>query len=293
MSITPFGMSSLTEMIDAALRESIRFAADCPDQLREAIEYSLLAPGKRLRPQLVLMACDVCDGDVQTALPAAVAVEMIHAYSLVHDDLPAMDNDDLRRGRPTCHKQFDEATAILVGDALQARAFEMLATKIRPAEYAARCCAELAAAVGAEALVGGQAADLASEFQECTLAELEAIHRRKTGALFRVSLRLGAIVADASDQWLAALDDYADNLGLAFQVIDDLLDVSGNEGKMGKRLGKDSTRGKNTYPAIIGEQASRELAEKLIEQACTSLEIFGERAHALRELAIFVRHRNT
>ncbi len=288
----PAGATTFRELVDTALSEAVLFGPDCPERLREAIEYSLLAPGKRLRPQLVLMACEVCGGDVREALPAAVAVEMIHAYSLVHDDLPAMDNDDLRRGRPTCHKQFDEATAILVGDALQARAFEMLA-QIQPPESAARCCAELARAVGAEALVGGQAADLASEFQECSLAELEAIHRRKTGALFRVSLRLGAIVADATDQQLAALDDYADNLGLAFQVVDDLLDVSGNENKMGKRLGKDSAKGKNTYPAILGEMASRELAEKLIEQACNALEIFGDRATALRELAVFVRHRNT
>ena len=294
MSITtpPAGVSSFRDLIESALANSVQLSSDCPDRLRDAIQYSLLAPGKRLRPQLVLMACELCGGNVQQAIPAALAVEMIHAYSLVHDDLPAMDNDDLRRGRPTCHKQFDEATAILVGDALQARAFEMVA-QVQPPEIAARCCAELARAVGSEALVGGQSADLASEFQECTLAELEAIHRRKTGALFRVSLRLGAIIADATDQQLAALEDYADNLGLAFQVVDDLLDVSGNEGHMGKRLGKDSAKGKNTYPAILGEAASRELAEKLIEQACTALEIFGDKATALRELAIFVRHRNT
>lgn len=293
ISVSSPTTSGIREAIETALQDAVKFDADCPARLREAIEYSLLAPGKRLRPQLVLMACELCGGNYRDALPAAVAVEMIHAYSLVHDDLPAMDNDDLRRGRPTCHKQFDEATAILVGDALQARAFEMLATGIREPSSAARCCAELASAVGAEALVGGQAADLASEFQECTLAQLEAIHRRKTGALFRVSLRLGAIIADASDQQLAALDDYADNLGLAFQVVDDLLDVSGNENKMGKRLGKDSAKGKNTYPAILGESASRELTEKLIEQACNALEIFGEKATPLRELAVFVRHRNT
>jgi geranylgeranyl diphosphate synthase, type II len=292
ISTPPASALSYRELVDTALSEAIQFEADCPERLSEAIEYSLLAPGKRLRPQLVLMACELCGGDVKRALPAAVAVEMIHAYSLVHDDLPAMDNDDLRRGRPTCHKQFDEATAILVGDALQARAFEMIA-RVQPAEFAARCCAELARAVGPEALVGGQAADLASEFQQCSLAELEAIHRRKTGALFRVSLRLGAIIADATDQQLGALDDYADNLGLAFQVVDDLLDVSGNEGKMGKRLGKDQTRGKNTYPAILGEMGSRQLAEKLIEQASNALEIFGDKASALRELAVFVRHRNT
>ncbi len=279
--------------IETALREAVRFDKDCPVRLREAIEYSLLAPGKRLRPQLVLMACEVCGGDIRSAMPAAVAVEMIHAYSLVHDDLPAMDDDDLRRGRPTCHKQFDQATAILVGDALQARAFEILANEVQPLDCAARCCGELGRAVGASMLVGGQAADLASEFQHCSLAELEAIHRRKTGALFRVSLRLGAIIADASDGQLAALEDYGDYLGLAFQVIDDLLDVSGSEQNMGKRLGKDSHRGKNTYPSILGVEASQALAEKLIESACISLEIFGDRAAPLRELALFVRQRNT
>lgn len=292
ISMPPASALPYRDLVDTALSEAIEFESSCPERLRAAIEYSLLAPGKRLRPQLVLMACELCGGEPQRAMPAAVAVEMIHAYSLVHDDLPAMDDDDLRRGRPTCHKQFDEATAILVGDGLQARAFEMIAS-LRPAELAARCCAELARAVGPEALVGGQAADLASEFQQCSLAELEAIHRRKTGALFRVSLRLGAIVAHATDQQLAALDDYAENLGLAFQVVDDLLDISGSEGDMGKRLRKDSAKGKNTYPAILGEIGSRELAEKLIEKACNALEIFGERANALRELAVFVRYRNT
>ncbi len=295
MSLTTFqpGIGSFRREIEAALSAAVQFDADCPERLREAIQYSLLAPGKRLRPQLVLMACEVCGGDVRSAMPAAIAVEMIHAYSLVHDDLPAMDDDDLRRGRLTCHKQFDEATAILVGDALQAGAFETLARDIQPPECAARCCAELGRAVGATMLVGGQAADLASEFLHCTLAELEAIHRRKTGALFRVSLRLGAMVADASDGQLAALEDYGDHLGLAFQVIDDLLDVSGSEQSMGKRLGKDAQRGKNTYPAILGIEASQALAEKLIENAFVSLEIFGDRATPLRELAHFVRQRNT
>jgi len=170
---------------------------------------------------------------------------MIHAYSLVHDDLPAMDDDDLRRGRPTCHKQFDEATAILVGDALQSRAFEVLATEISPPDLAARCCAELAQAAGATALVGGQADDLASQFFDPidntqAIERLEWIHRRKTGALFRVSLRLGAIVAGATEEPLTALDSYGQHLGLAFQVVDDLLDVSGNEIAVGKRVGKDS-----------------------------------------------------
>lgn len=283
--------------IDDALQRFVEFDANCPAMLREAITYSLLAPGKRLRPQLVLMANQVCGGQVDSALPAAVAVEMIHAYSLVHDDLPAMDDDDLRRGRPTCHKKFDEATAILVGDALQARAFEVLANEIAPPAVAARCCAELAAAAGASALVGGQADDLSSQFfqardEQHAVEQLELIHRRKTGALFRVSLRLGALVAGADETQLAALDAYGQNLGLAFQVTDDLLDVSGSESDVGKRLGKDNERGKTTYPAVLGVDASRERAEALIAAACEAVQVFGEAAHALLELARFVGHRN-
>ena len=294
----PTGLSQgLHQQIDAALRQHVKFNADCPTRLREAITYSLLAPGKRLRPQLVVLATQACGGSVADALPAAAAVEMIHAYSLVHDDLPAMDDDDLRRGRPTCHKQFDEATAILVGDALQARAFEVLATEIFPAERAARCCAELAHAAGATALVGGQADDLESQFFKPSndmqaVERLELIHRRKTGALFRVSLRLGAIVAGASRQQLEALDTYGQHLGLAFQVVDDLLDVSGNESVVGKRLGKDSERGKTTYPAVLGIEASHKRAEALINSACQSIETFGEAATPLRELARYVNNRS-
>jgi len=287
----------LLEPIDTALRQYVEYDADCPTQLRAAIEYSLLAPGKRLRPQLVVLATQACGGSIADALPAAAAVEMIHAYSLVHDDLPAMDDDDLRRGRPTCHKQFDEATAILVGDALQARAFGVLASEIFPADRAARCCAELAHAAGATALVGGQADDLASQSPELNAGEsaidqLESIHRRKTGALFRVALRLGAIVAGASEQQLEALDAYGQQLGLAFQVVDDLLDVAGDESKVGKRLGKDRQRGKTTYPAMLGVEASHQRAEMLIDEACRSIEGFGETATPLRELARYVVRRN-
>ncbi|MCG8449996.1 MAG: polyprenyl synthetase family protein [Pirellulales bacterium] len=287
----------LLEQIDAALREAVQFEDGCPQRLREAIEYSLLAPGKRLRPQLVLMAAQACGGTIEKTMPAAVAVEMIHAYSLVHDDLPAMDNDDLRRGRLTCHKQFDEATAILVGDALLARAFEVLADEIQPAELAARCCAELAQAAGATALVGGQADDLASQISgngssEGSAGQLESIHRRKTGALFQVSLRLGAILAPSTAEQLEALDTYGQHLGLAFQVVDDLLDVSGAENQVGKRLGKDTERGKTTYPATLGVAASRERVEVLIDAACSALGCFGEAATPLRELAQFVRRRN-
>ncbi len=284
--------SSLRDLVDQALAEQVRFDADCPALLREAICYVLLAPGKRLRPQLVLLAAQACGSELDRAMPAAVAIEMVHAYSLVHDDLPAMDDDDLRRGRPTCHKQFDEATAILVGDALLARAFEVLATQIEPAERAARCCGELAHAAGATALVGGQADDLAAESSEGSLEQLESIHRRKTGALFRVALRLGAIVADAPPEQFEALDRFGTDLGLAFQIVDDLLDVSGTEQNVGKRLNKDQNNGKTTYPVLLGVDASRQRVDDLVERAQKSLEAFGEEASPLRELARFVMRRN-
>jgi len=284
-------------LIEESLRRSIIFDSGCPTRLREAIEYSLLSPGKRLRPQLVLLAAEACGGNIESALPAAVAVEMVHAYSLVHDDLPAMDDDDLRRGRATCHKQFDEATAILVGDALLARAFEVLASEIQPGDRAARCCAVLAEAAGAAQLVGGQADDLDAEIRgkgirDRSIDRLESIHRRKTGALFLASLRLGAIVATATPDQSQALATYGKCLGLAFQIVDDLLDVSGSEGQVGKRLGKDAKHDKTTYPSVLGEEASRERVEVLIEQACQAIECFGELAEPLRELALFVRRRN-
>jgi geranylgeranyl diphosphate synthase type II len=279
-------------LIEAALAKAVEFGPDCPPHLGEAIRYSLLAPGKRLRPQLVLLAAEACGGGVQAAMPAAVAVEMIHADSLVHDDLPAMDDDDLRRGRPTCHKQFDEATAILAGDALLARAFETLATGIRPQERAAACCAELGRAAGAEALVGGQADDLAAEFRHVGLERLQSIHRRKTGALFRTSLQLGAVAAGGSADQQAWLASYGEHLGHAFQIVDDLLDVAGQEASVGKRVGKDRDHGKVTYPSLLGIDASRRRAAELIEQATAALTPFGERARPLRELAEFVGRRS-
>ena len=196
--------------IDAALAGYVAAAADCPERLREAIAYSLLAPGKRLRPMLVVLAAEACGGSIDAAMPAACAVEMVHAYSLVHDDLPAMDDDDLRRGRPTCHRRFDEATAILVGDALLAMAFAVLANDVRPPEAAARCCRVLAEASGPCGLVGGQADDLAGFAAGADLDRLESMHRRKTGALIRASLRLGALTAGADPAAESALDRYGD-----------------------------------------------------------------------------------
>ncbi|MDP6553418.1 MAG: polyprenyl synthetase family protein [Pirellulaceae bacterium] len=278
--------------IEAALLRWTEFNGDCPNKLRDAIRYSLLAPCKRLRPLLVLMSAEACGYDRGQAMPAACAVEMIHTYSLIHDDLPAMDDDDLRRGQPTCHAQFDEATAILAGDALLTRAFEIMAIEISPAKVAACCCVELASAAGASGMVAGQVDDLAGETGSGGLAELEAIHRRKTGAMFRVSLRLGAIVAQAGPEQLQRLDTYGQKLGLAFQIIDDLLDVHGSETAMGKRIGKDSNRGKLTFPRLLGLEASQTRARQLVDDACAELKGFGSRAAHLESLARYVVERN-
>ena len=237
------------------------------------------------------MATEACGSEIQAALPAACAVEMVHAYSLIHDDLPAMDDDDLRRGRPTCHKVFGEGTAILAGDALLARAFEIIATDVRP-EVAAKCCAMLAEAAGASQLVGGQADDLAAEHQDSgSLDELEKIHRRKTGAMLEVSLQLGGVIASANDEQLIALQRYGRNLGLAFQVVDDLLDFDGDEAQLGKRTGKDADRGKLTYPVLLGVEASRQRAAELVDDAISAVSIFGERSDQLATLARFVLER--
>jgi geranylgeranyl diphosphate synthase type II len=282
----------LCPQVVVALRDYTDLPAGCPAALGEAIRYSLLAPGKRLRPMLTLMATEACGGDVQAAMPAACAVEMIHAYSLIHDDLPAMDDDDLRRGQPTCHKVFGEATAILAGDALFSLAMEVLAKEIRPAAVAAACCAALAAAAGPCQLVGGQAADIAGQGSGDGLAALESIHRRKTGALICVSLRLGALVAAASAAQLDALEQYGWRLGLAFQITDDLLDVRSNEATAGKRVGKDAEKGKFTFPGLLGVDRSDAYAQELIAEACAALTPLGPPAAGLQTLARGVLERN-
>lgn len=287
------------QRIDGALLAALQIPPGCPDRLAVAIRYSLLAPGKRLRPILVLWAGEACGYDEWDRLmPAACAVEMIHAYSLIHDDLPAMDNDDLRRGRPTCHKAFDEATAILAGDALQALAFETTA-RLRPAAIAARCTLELAQAAGATGMVGGQTDDLAAEGRFSAdprpaenLAGLQSMHERKTGALIRASLRIGAIAAGAEEAKIAALDAYGRKIGLAFQIADDLLDVQGAENVIGKRVGKDSNLGKMTYPALCGVEPSRQMARQLIVESLAALQPLGTAAGKLEALARYIVERN-
>ena len=274
---------------DALARYLDDLTPDCPERLREAMRYSLLAPGKRLRPALVLLACEVCGGDVDAAMPAACAIEMIHTYSLIHDDLPAMDDDDLRRGRATCHKQFDEATAILAGDALLTLAFALIARHVRPSEAARACTVELASAAGAEGMVGGQMADLEAEQSPVSTGEaLEAIHRRKTGRLLAASVSMGGHVAQADPQTLSRLRSYGFAVGLAFQIADDLLDEESTPEKMGKNVRKDADSGKLTYPVLWGLEESRRRAAALIDESVATLGPFGDRGRKLEALARFI-----
>ncbi len=268
--------------------------AACPSRLAGAMQYSLLGGGKRLRPVLCLMAAEACGADPAAAVPAACALEMVHTYSLIHDDLPAMDDDDLRRGRPTCHKAFDEATAILAGDGLLTLAFEVIARDVQPPLAALRCIRILAEAAGPLGKVAGQMADLEAEGrpEDGTLAELEAIHRRKTGALLRAPLQMGAAIAGADDEQTEALDRYGKAVGLAFQIVDDLLDVQGDEAKLGKRVGKDSELGKWTYPRFLGVDGSRRRARQLAEEAVAALAPLGDRADGLRGLALALLERD-
>ncbi|WP_425614551.1 polyprenyl synthetase family protein [Anatilimnocola sp. NA78] len=280
------------QRVEHKLSDYTTYGDDCPAHLAAAIRHSLLAPAKRLRPLLVLMACEACGYDAMAALPAACAVEFIHTYSLIHDDLPAMDNDELRRGLPTCHVAYGEATAILAGDALLAQAFELIARDIQPPAVAAKCVLELAVAAGAGNLVGGQQDDLHPQHLAQNLAGLERIHRRKTGAMIEVSLRLGGLIAGANQEQLQGLSQYGQCLGLAFQIVDDLLDLGGDESKMGKKTRKDSDAGKLTYPGLIGEDASRERASRLIAEARQAVAVFAPRATHLEALARYVLERN-
>ncbi len=262
-------------------------------RLAEAVRYSALGGGKRLRPALAFAAAEGCGRDRELALPVAAAVEMIHTYSLIHDDLPAMDDDDVRRGRPTSHKVFGEALAILAGDALLTQAFEVLAAAqaIAPG-LRVEIVREVAAAGGALGLVGGQVADLEGEGRELTLPDLEFIHARKTGALILASVRAGALAAGAESRQLAALSEYARRIGLGFQIIDDLLDIEGDPVATGKGTGRDSTHRKATFPAIFGVEASRQRAAELIDEALCAIVGFGPEAGPLRSLARFVGRRS-
>jgi len=293
------GAESLLER--CALRAEITLdrvlpsAQQLPQALHQAMRYSVLGGGKRLRPTLVYAVGQTFDVDSDALEAPAAAVEIIHAYSLIHDDLPAMDNDDLRRGKPTCHKAFGEALAILAGDALQALAFELLARETRWSASAQLAMLRLLSeACGSLGMAGGQAIDLAAVGQSLTLSELERMHRCKTGALIRAAVLMGALAAGCSEgACFEALDRYGHEIGLAFQIQDDLLDVLGETAVIGKPQGSDIARGKPTYPALIGLDASRQLAIQHMQAAIDALADFDERADDLRALARYVVERGS
>lgn len=286
-------MKSLSEYLNASIRaidveldRLLPGSRTRPVTIHRAMRYSLFAGGKRMRPVLCLAASEACGGNLDDAFPAACAVECVHTYSLVHDDLPCMDDDDLRRGRPTSHKVFGEGIAVLAGDALLTQAFEILA-QARPTKRftVAEMVRDLAEAAGSLKLVAGQVADLEGEGRKATRAQLRFIHERKTAAMIEVSLRLGAMSANATPTQLEALTIFGRNLGLAFQVIDDILDVTQTTEKLGKSAGKDLAAEKTTYPSVIGLDASRREARRLTASAMKALVPFGAKAGRLREIA--------
>ena len=274
------------DRVEVALREALSRQHSFP-RLQQAMRHAVLGGGKRLRPLLVYAAGRACNADPSMLDAPAVAVELIHAFSLVHDDLPAMDDDSLRRGQPTVHVAFDEATAILAGDALQSLAFSVLADAPSRAAIRVLLVRELAQATGAQGMCAGQAMDMAATGAKLPLAQLEHLHAMKTGALIRAAVRMGALSGGATDQVLAQLDTYADALGLAFQIRDDILDVEGDAGQLGKTAGKDAAQGKSTYPGLLGLVAARERLAALDEAMQLALASLGPNADALRMLAQF------
>ena len=279
--------------VNAALRRFLPAVSAPPATLHRAMHYSLFAGGKRMRPALCLGAAAACGGDERDALPLACAVECIHTYSLIHDDLPAMDNDDFRRGKPTNHKVFGEGMAVLAGDALLTQAFE-IASLCRgwPRHSHQDVILELARAAGSRQLVAGQAADLEAEGRRISARQLRYIHERKTSALLCCSVRLGGMSANCGAAQLQALTDFGYNVGLAFQIIDDILDVTQTSEQLGKTAGKDTSSQKATYPSIVGLDESRRIAGRLTQRAFAALEVFPGRAAALEALAAFLLKRD-
>lgn len=283
------------EIIDEALNQYLPPETEYPQTIHEAMRYSVFAGGKRLRPILVIAAAEVVGGGAEKVLPTACAIELIHTFSLIHDDLPAIDNDDYRRGKLTCHKVFGEDMAILAGDGLLTHAFQLLAQnseiKTINKEAMPLVIKEVAAAIGTLGLIGGEVVDIQSEGKEIDLPRLEYIHSHKTGALIAISLRVGAMLVDAQEEEIEALFQYGKLIGLAFQIVDDILNVEGDEVQLGKPVGSDLRQKKATYPALFGIEASRQKARRLVEEAKKELEIFGEKGEILRLLADFVVER--
>jgi len=285
-------LKSRQEKIERALDRHLPKESTKPATIHKAMRYSLFAGGKRLRPILCLAAAETCGGKIDNALPLACALECIHTYSLVHDDLPSMDNDDFRRGRLTCHKVFGDGIAVLAGDALLTIAFEIISRGKPTSRYnMSTLLREVAVAAGSQKLIAGQVADLEAEGKETTRAGLRYIHENKTAAILTTSVRLGAMSANANPKQLAAITRFGRALGLAFQVIDDILDVTQTSEKLGKSAGKDVAAKKATYPAVIGLDKSRAEAKRLTKQAHDALSIFGTKAEALHALANYLLER--
>lgn len=282
--------------IDAALDRFLPRETELPHSVHKAMRYSIFAGGKRVRPILMMAACQVVGGETERAIPAACAMEMIHAYSLIHDDLPAMDNDDFRRGNPTNHKVFGEAIAILAGDALLTEAFKLASDR----RFAVGCepsgllavIHEIASCAGSYGMVGGQVIDMESEGrQDIDLATVQYIHTHKTGALIKASVVAGALLGGAAGPQLAAITRYGEAAGLAFQIADDILDIEGTTEEIGKDAGSDEARGKATYPAVMGLAAAKKEAQAMMDEALRALEIFGAEADTLRDIARYIVQR--
>lgn len=287
-------ISQKNQIVESFLEKIIRNSQPSPT-LVKAMKYSLMAGGKRIRPVLCLAACEAVDGEPEDALTAACALEMIHTYSLIHDDLPAMDDDELRRGQASCHIAFDEATAILAGDALLTLAFEVLSAADsndgKQASRSLQVIRLIAQAAGYQGMIQGQMLDIASEGLKLSATELETMHRLKTGALIETSLACGALLGGADQQQRGWLSDYACKIGLAFQVADDILNVEGNPEVMGKAVGTDSLREKSTYPSVLGIEGAREFSKNLIQEALQALKNFDKRADPLRSIARYIIER--
>jgi geranylgeranyl diphosphate synthase type II len=290
----PRWLQSTRQAVEKSLRAAIPAAVTKPAAIHRAMRYSLLAGGKRLRPVFACAAAEACGGTIRDAMPAACAVEMIHTYSLIHDDLPCMDDDDLRRGKPTSHKVFGEGVAVLAGDALLTEAFAVLSTARPRGRYtAADLVLELAQASGSRGLIAGQVADLEAENKKPSEPALYFIHAAKTGMLLRASLKLGAMCAGASKARIAALDRFGFALGLAFQIQDDILDATQSARKLGKTAGKDAAAGKMTFPAVFGIEGSRERAAYWTDEAICSLKSFSSRGEILGSLALMLLGRDS
>lgn len=283
-------------LTEEALERFLPGADILPSSLHEAMRYSVFAGGKRIRPVLMMAACEAAGGTPQQVLPAACAIEMIHSYSLIHDDLPAMDDDDFRRGKPTNHKVFGEAKAILAGDGLLTEAFILLSSPAVWSDLAPDKRMEifhlLARNAGSRGMVGGQVVDMESEGKEIDLPTLEYIHTHKTGALILAAIEIGAILGTADPQQRRALCRYGEAIGLAFQVADDVLDIVADQQQLGKDVGSDKQRGKATYPALLGLDGARKRATELRSLAISSLEVFGDKARPLREIANYIVDRS-